>query len=267
MNPAFALMPSATGNLSKVNREGCEPNPLERLPPAASSNKPLTPFSIADILCKPSAGARDHLSSPARVKRSVASPLSHTSPLCALQELTSKTFRDLELGVLQAAEGREGRGVFSQRSNPKKRRKSRTAFTHHQIYELEKRFLRQKYLSPVDRDQVAQQLALSSAQVITWFQNRRAKLKRDIEELKADVESARAVGAVSLEEETAAMGELEGNALKSRGHMGTQWSSELRHELPSAHKLRMLRATSSSYSDHTSHTDSEDEDVEIDVDD
>ena len=27
-------------------------------------------------------------------------------------------------------------------------------------------------------------------QVITWFQNRRAKLKRDLEELKADVDAA-----------------------------------------------------------------------------
>ncbi|XP_026787961.2 transcription factor LBX1b [Pangasianodon hypophthalmus] len=266
MNPTSDVMPSAKVNMSKVIREGCEPNPLERLPPPASSNKPLTPFSIADILGKPSGRPSAHLSSPVRVKHRVTSPGSQTSPLCALQELTSKTFRGLELGVLQAAEGRDGLSVFGQRSNPKKRRKSRTAFTHHQIYELEKRFLRQKYLSPVDRDQVAQQLALTNAQVITWFQNRRAKLKRDMEELKADVESARAVGAVPLEE-TAALAELEGSATESRGHMGTQWSSQITHELQNAHKLRMLRATSSSFSDHTSLTASEDEDMEIDVDD
>jgi len=30
--------------------------------------------------------------------------------------------------------------------------------------------------------------------VITWFQNRRAKLKRDLEELKADVAAAKALG-------------------------------------------------------------------------
>merc|ERR1712111_106817 len=35
----------------------------------------------------------------------------------------------------------------------KKKRKSRTAFTNHQIFELEKRFLYQKYLSPADRDE------------------------------------------------------------------------------------------------------------------
>lgn len=31
----------------------------------------------------------------------------------------------------------------------------------------------------------------SFLQVITWFQNRRAKMKRDIEELKKDVESVK----------------------------------------------------------------------------
>lgn len=30
-----------------------------------------------------------------------------------------------------------------------------------------------------------------SQQVITWFQNRRAKMKRDMEELKKDVESVK----------------------------------------------------------------------------
>lgn len=51
----------------------------------------------------------------------------------------------------------------------KKKRKSRTAFTNHQIFELEKRFLYQKYLSPADRDEIAQSLGLTNAQVITWL--------------------------------------------------------------------------------------------------
>lgn len=99
-------MPPAKVNQNKVIREGCDPNPLERLPPPASSNKPLTPFSIADILGKPRGGTSAHLSSPARVKQRVTSHVSQTSPLCALQELTSKTFRGLEVGVLQVAKGK-----------------------------------------------------------------------------------------------------------------------------------------------------------------
>lgn len=55
--------------------------------------------------------------------------------------------------------------IFATRSNPKKKRKSRTAFSNQQIFELEKRFLYQKYLSPADRDEIAAGLGLSNAQV------------------------------------------------------------------------------------------------------
>ncbi|XP_018097056.1 transcription factor LBX2-like [Xenopus laevis] len=136
-------------------------------------NKSLTPFSIADILNK---------CPPQQLP-----PTPQSSPLSALLELTSKTFQGLDFSLLTP--GRETPSSFGHCNGSKKRRKSRTAFTNRQIYELEKRFLYQKYLSPVDRDHIAQQLGLSNAQVITWFQNRRAKLKRDLDEMKADVES------------------------------------------------------------------------------
>lgn len=59
--------------------------------------------------------------------------------------------------------------LFANRPQPKKKRKSRTAFTNHQIFELEKRFLYQKYLSPSDRDEIAAALGLSNAQVRCSF--------------------------------------------------------------------------------------------------
>ncbi|XP_046806171.1 homeobox protein GBX-2 isoform X3 [Lucilia cuprina] len=106
---------------------------------------------------------------------------SNDTPLDALFQLSTKNFdEDQDPATLN---------IFATRPNPKKKRKSRTAFTNHQIFELEKRFLYQKYLSPADRDEIAAGLGLSNAQVITWFQNRRAKLKRDMEELKKDVEN------------------------------------------------------------------------------
>jgi hypothetical protein len=82
-------------------------------------------------------------------------------------------------------------------SSLKRKRKNRTAFTANQIFELEKRFSNQRYLSPHDRDRIAYELSLSTAQVITWFQNRRAKQKRDIEELKNDVLAAKSVSALN----------------------------------------------------------------------
>lgn len=156
--------------------------------------------------------------------------------------------------------------LFGQRTTPKKRRKSRTAFTNHQIYELEKRFLYQKYLSPADRDQIAQQLGLTNAQVITWFQNRRAKLKRDLEEMKADVESAKALGQVPLDK-LAKLADLEKCANGTLGHSRTHSPVPgVRQEHELAQKLRT--SPTSPFSDHsTSKECSEDEDVEIDVDD
>lgn len=61
------------------------------------------------------------------------------------------------------------------------------------MLELERRFLFQKYLAPSESDGLAARLGLANAQVVTWFQNRRAKLKRDVEEMRADVASLRAL--------------------------------------------------------------------------
>jgi len=49
----------------------------------------------------------------------------------------------------------------------RKRRKNRTAFTTYQIYVLEKRFTHQRYLTTHNRDQIAIELRLSAAQIIT----------------------------------------------------------------------------------------------------
>lgn len=62
-------------------------------------------------------------------------------------------------------------------TRPKKKR-TRAAFTHAQVYELERRFNRQKYLSGLERTDLAQALKLTETQVKIWFQNRRYKTKR-----------------------------------------------------------------------------------------
>nr|QEE82517.1 LBX [Urechis unicinctus] len=121
------------------------------------------------------------------------------SPLDALFQMTSKTFdvREGRSHLLEDADKKDALSLFAKSQPPKKRRKSRTAFTNQQIYELEKRFLYQKYLTPADRDEIAQNLGLTNAQVITWFQNRRAKLKRDLEEIKNDVVAAKSLSPCS----------------------------------------------------------------------
>lgn len=62
-----------------------------------------------------------------------------------------------------------------QNRNPPKRKKPRTSFNRPQIVELEKRFMKQKYLASSERSSLAKLLKMTDAQVKTWFQNRRTK--------------------------------------------------------------------------------------------
>lgn len=64
-----------------------------------------------------------------------------------------------------------------QQTKPRKKR-SRAAFSHAQVFELERRFSHQKYLSGPERAELAAALKLTETQVKIWFQNRRYKTKR-----------------------------------------------------------------------------------------
>lgn len=59
-----------------------------------------------------------------------------------------------------------------------KQKRSRAAFTHFQVLELEKKFNQQRYLSAPERAHLAAALRLTETQVKIWFQNRRYKTKR-----------------------------------------------------------------------------------------
>ncbi|XP_068561671.1 ventrally expressed dharma/bozozok antagonist [Cebidichthys violaceus] len=64
-------------------------------------------------------------------------------------------------------------------------RRPRTAFTAEQISSLEKSFKRNAYLGTQDKAELCKKLNLSDKQIRNWFQNRRMKLKRTVQDALA----------------------------------------------------------------------------------
>ncbi|KAM7102932.1 uncharacterized protein J5F26_007681 [Ciconia maguari] len=65
-------------------------------------------------------------------------------------------------------------------------RRLRTAFSAEQLSTLESSFQRQQYLGAAERRKLAGRMRLSEVQIKTWFQNRRMKLKRQLQEMRTE---------------------------------------------------------------------------------
>ncbi|KAM9294143.1 homeobox protein Nkx-2.1 [Gastrophryne carolinensis] len=79
--------------------------------------------------------------------------------------------------------GDVGKSMPPLQSTP--RRKRRVLFSQAQVYELERRFKQQKYLSAPEREHLASMIHLTPTQVKIWFQNHRYKMKRQAKDKAA----------------------------------------------------------------------------------
>lgn len=70
----------------------------------------------------------------------------------------------------------EKTSMKAKRGEPHKKR--RVLFTQGQVYELEKAFRRQRYLSAPEREELARVLDMTPTQIKIWFQNHRYKCKK-----------------------------------------------------------------------------------------
>ncbi|XP_011377279.1 homeobox protein Nkx-3.1 [Pteropus medius] len=180
-----------------------EPGPQEA--GAATQGKPLTSFLIQDILrdgverrgshtgslqpllrpqpTRPPAPRRHPEPEPeggrggAGAQEDEPSARPRTAPGKAVPP--GETEPDRHLGTyLLDCEDTSG-ALPSVPQTPKQpQKRSRAAFSHTQVVELERKFSHQKYLSAPERAHLAKNLKLTETQVKIWFQNRRYKTKR-----------------------------------------------------------------------------------------
>ncbi|XP_067322363.1 homeobox protein vent1-like [Anolis sagrei] len=86
--------------------------------------------------------------------------------------------------------GKSPQSSSSSSSSISPRRRLRTAFSLEQISTLESAFQRHRYLGAAQRRKLAAKMQLSEVQIKTWFQNRRMKLKRQMQEMRPEVYSS-----------------------------------------------------------------------------
>ncbi|KAM6997595.1 homeobox protein pv.1-like [Tautogolabrus adspersus] len=141
-----------------------------RPPTLGKSHLQPKPKALKPVVLMQSSGQPGSLMSSPLHPRNCSSPISETSGYSSGYESEAASSECLSVDE----------GCEADRDGPQRR--VRTKFTNEQIGKLEKIFNKHKYLDAGERVKIAQKLNLTETQVRTWFQNRRMKLKREVQD-------------------------------------------------------------------------------------
>lgn len=147
-----------------------------------------------------------------------------------------------------------GMGVGAMPFPLTQRRKRRVLFTQAQVYELERRFKQQKYLSAPEREHLASLIHLSPTQVKIWFQNHRYKCKRQAKEKAMAEQNAQNQSASSPRRVAVPVLVKDGKRCESGGgNEGSRDGPSAALASPAPHMTAASRPTGSHYGASSSH--------------
>uniref|UniRef100_A0A452TZ24 VENT homeobox n=1 Tax=Ursus maritimus TaxID=29073 RepID=A0A452TZ24_URSMA len=142
------------------------------------SGREPSSFGSVDWLSQSSHVGPSHTSRPAEVSwRSLSAPARVSSS----RELPQTVGMEEEKSSNVSSPGTTTAG-WSKEAETLRAPRVRTAFTAEQVSTLESAFQHHRYLGPLERGRLAREMRLSEVQIKTWFQNRRMKHKRQLQD-------------------------------------------------------------------------------------
>lgn len=133
----------------------------------------------SDICCECSIVVRISLSDPRLIRCFLLSVSRYIGPSSCAMSPMSSGMNHMSMAALGGLEQHKAHGMQFPLAQ---RRKRRVLFSQAQVYELERRYKQQKYLSAPEREHLASMINLSPTQVKIWFQNHRYKCKRQLKD-------------------------------------------------------------------------------------
>ncbi|KAL4636010.1 homeobox expressed in ES cells 1-like [Arapaima gigas] len=168
---------------SSRGRSHCQPGSLMLEERSACSRPPRSPpGSLASRIVYLNQSDEQSGSEQQQEGSSTRDPSRHQSNIIVIESSSSSCLDDETSECESEGECSLSSTQGAPQNFPFSGRKPRTAFTEEQVHQLERAFKKSHYLDIQEKAELCKRLCLSEKQVRNWFQNRRMKLKRNLQD-------------------------------------------------------------------------------------